>query len=54
MKKQASPNVKKIVEAIYILSLAEMLHRRLVMQKLENLLVKNCIPMCDSKYNPPS
>lgn len=53
MKKRTNPNVKEIVEAIYLLSLAEILHRRLVMQKLEDLLVKNCIPMCESKYNPP-
>jgi len=53
MKKQVNPNVKKLVEAVYLLSLAEMLHRRLVMQKMENLLIENCIPMCQSKYNPP-
>ena len=54
MERKTDPNVKKLVNAIYLLSLSEVLHRRLVMQKLDNLMIKNCIPMCDTKYNPPS
>lgn len=46
MKKKVNPRTKKIVKAIYLLSLAEVLNKRLVMQKLDSLLVKNAL-----KYN---
>lgn len=54
MRKKASHKTKKIVEAIYLMSLADVLNRRLVIEKLNNLLVKNHIDKCDGEYNPPS
>ena len=53
-KKKISPKTQKIVKAIYMLSLAEILHKRIVMHKLKDLMIKNCISLCESKYNPPS
>lgn len=54
MKKRASLNTQKLVKTIYLLSLAEVLHKRIVMHKLNDLMVKNCFSLCESKYNPPS
>jgi len=54
MKKRASHSTRKLVKAIYLMSLAEMLHKRLVMQRLNDLIVQNHIYLCDSEYNPPS
>ena len=54
MKKKASLRTQKIVRAIYLLSLAEVLSKNLVMKKLDNLLVKNYFAMCNGEYNPPS
>jgi hypothetical protein len=53
-KKKQSFNTQQIVKAIYLLSLAEVLHKRIVMQKLNDLMVKNHYSLCKSKYNPPS
>lgn len=55
MKQKAkNHNTQKFVKAIYLISLADILNRRLVMQKLDSLLIKNCIALCCDKYNPPS
>ena len=52
--KKANPNTRKLVKAIYLMSLAEVLNHRLVMRKLDKLMIKNCIHLCNTKYNPPS
>lgn len=52
--KKADPNTRKLVKIIYLMSLAEVLNHKLVMQKLDSLMVKNCMLLCDTKYNPPS
>lgn len=55
MKRQAKNlNAQKLVKAIYLISLADILNRRLVMQRLDSLLIKNHIHMCGDKYNPSS
>ena len=54
MKKKVNLNTKKLVKAIYLLSLAEVLHKRIVMQKIDSLIIKNYFNLCKSKYNPPS
>lgn len=54
MKPKASRKTQKIVQAIYLASLADVLNKRLVMKRLETLLVKNHINKCGSEYNPPS
>jgi len=48
MKRKANLNVKKFIEAIYLLSLAEILNRRLVKQRLDHFRIKEHIKMCDS------
>lgn len=53
-KKKPNLNTQKMAKAIYLLSLAEMLHKRIVMQKLNDLIISNHISLCKSKYNPPS
>ena len=52
--KKADPNTRKLVNIIYLMSLAEVLNHRLVMQKLDSLMIKNYIASCSTKYNPPS
>ena len=41
MKKRVNLNTERLVKAIYLLSLAEVLHKKTVMQKLNSLMIKN-------------
>ena len=52
--KKADLNTRKLVKAIYLMSLVEVLNHRLVMKKLDSLMIKNYMHLCSTKYNPPS